>query len=65
MTLAAAPSGTAGPLGLLLVLLIGVALVLLIRNMNGRLRRLPPTFDDPDKVDTGKDEDAAPSPPAS
>jgi hypothetical protein len=47
MTLAAAPSGTAGPLGLLIVLLIGVALVLLIRNMNGRLRRLPPSFDDP------------------
>jgi hypothetical protein len=47
MTLAAAPSGTAGPLGLLIVLLIGVALVLLIRNMNGRLRRLPPSFEDP------------------
>jgi hypothetical protein len=45
--LAAAPSGTAGPLGLLVVLLIGVALVLLIRNMNGRLRRLPPSFDPP------------------
>lgn len=45
MTLAAAPSGTAGPLGLLIVLLIGIALVLLIRNMNGRLRRLPPSFE--------------------
>jgi hypothetical protein len=44
---AAAPSGTAGPLGLLVVLLIAVSLVLLIRNMNGRLRRLPPTFDPP------------------
>jgi hypothetical protein len=54
---AAAPSGTAGPLGLLVVLLIGVALVLLIRNMSGRLRRLPPSFDDqpatkpPDEVE--------------
>jgi hypothetical protein len=47
MSLAAAPSGTAGPLALLLVLLIGVALFLLIRNMNARLRRLPPSFDDP------------------
>ena len=47
MNLAAAPSGTAGPLGLLVVLLIGVALVLLIRNMNGRLRRLPRSFDPP------------------
>ena len=48
MTLAAAPSGTAGPLGLLVVLLIGIAMVLLIRNMNARLRRLPPTFEEPD-----------------
>jgi len=47
MPLAAAPSGTAGPLGLLIVLLIGVALVLLIRNMNGRLRRLPRSFEEP------------------
>jgi hypothetical protein len=45
--LAAAPSGTAGPLGLLVVLLIGLSLVLLIRNMNGRLRRLPKSFDEP------------------
>jgi len=37
--------GAAGPLGLLIVLLIGVSLVLLIRNMNGRLRRLPRSFD--------------------
>jgi hypothetical protein len=58
--LAAAPSGTAGPLGLLVVLLIGVALVLLIRNMNGRLRRLPRSFDEPPPpVDAPKD------PPAS
>jgi hypothetical protein len=58
MTLAAAPSGTAGPLGLLVVLLIGLALVLLIRNMNGRLRRLPPSFDDPKRP---PDEDEAQS----
>jgi len=56
--LAAAPSGTAGPLGLLIVLLIGVAMVLLIRNMNGRLRRLPPSFEDPPK-----DEDGSPPGP--
>ncbi len=47
--IAAAPSGTAGPLGLLIVLLIGVALVLLIRNMSGRLRRLPRSFDEPEQ----------------
>ena len=56
------PSGTAGPLGLLLVLLIALALVFLIRNMNARLRRLPPRFDDPN---TRNDEDDAPSPPTS
>ena len=52
MTLAAAPSGTAGPLGLLIVLLIGVALVFLIRNMSSRLRRLPPTFEPPPTTTT-------------
>ena len=56
MILAAAPSGTAGPLGLLIVLLIGVALVLLIRNMNGRLRRLPPSFEDPEPPQHEPDE---------
>ncbi len=47
MTLSAAPSGTAGPLALLLVLLMGLAVWLLIRNMSARLRRLPPSFDEP------------------
>jgi hypothetical protein len=60
MSLAAAPSGTAGPLGLLLVLLIGVALVLLIRNMNARLRRLPPSFDQPQERNDGEE---PPGPP--
>jgi hypothetical protein len=44
------------------VLLIGVSLVLLIRNMNGRLRRLPPTFDPPpDPPAEAEDRDAPPS----
>lgn len=49
MILAVQDSGgtTAGPIGLLVVLLIGVATVLLIRNMNGRLKRLPKEFPDP------------------
>ncbi len=47
MTLAAGGSGSAGPLGLLIVLLLGVATVLLIRNMNARLKRLPKSFDPP------------------
>jgi hypothetical protein len=37
---------SAGPLGLLVVLLMIVATVLLIRNMNARLRRLPREFPD-------------------
>ncbi len=43
--------GMAGPMGLLIILLLGIATVLLIRNMNSRLRRLPERFphqDDPD-----------------
>ena len=48
MSTLALSNATAGPLGLLVVLLIGVSLVLLIRNMNARLRNLPPSFDPPD-----------------
>lgn len=39
---------TAGPLAALLVVLMGIATVALIRNMNGRLRRLPREFPPPD-----------------
>jgi hypothetical protein len=39
---------SAGPLGLLVVVLMILATVLLIRNMNARLRRLPREFPDPD-----------------
>jgi len=35
---------SAGPLGLLVVLLMFIATVFLIRNMNARLKRLPPDF---------------------
>ncbi len=34
----------AGPLGLLVIVLLAVGTVLLIRNMNARLRRLPDRF---------------------
>jgi hypothetical protein len=45
--LAAADDGvSAGYIGLLIVLLLGVATVLLIRNMNARLKRLPRSFDE-------------------
>jgi hypothetical protein len=40
-----------GPIGLLIVVLIGVATVLLIRNMSGRIKRLPPAFDEPPEQD--------------
>jgi len=41
----------AGPIGLFIILLLAVATVLLIRNMNARLRRLPERFPDPDRPD--------------
>src|ERR1700742_2170985 len=38
--------GLAGPMGLLVIVLLCIATVLLIRNMNKRLRRLPDSFPD-------------------
>ncbi len=38
--------GLAGPMGLFLIVLMCIATVLLIRNMNKRIRRLPDSFDD-------------------
>ncbi len=43
---------SAGPLGLLVVVLMIIATVLLIRNMNARLRRLPREFPDQRPDDT-------------
>jgi hypothetical protein len=40
--------GLAGPMGLFIIVLLSIATVLLIRNMNKRLRRLPDSFPDPD-----------------
>lgn len=37
--------GLAGPMGLFLIILMCVATVLLIRNMNKRIRRLPDSFE--------------------
>ena len=39
--------GLAGPMGLFVIVLLCIATVLLIRNMNKRLRRLPDSFVDP------------------
>jgi hypothetical protein len=57
--------GLAGPLGLLIVVLLGVATVFLIRNMNARLRRLPRSFP-PERPTDGDDGDptAGPGTPA-
>jgi hypothetical protein len=41
--------GLAGPMGLFIIVLMAIALVLLIRNMNKRVRRLPDSFPDPDE----------------
>ncbi len=38
--------GLAGPMGLFIIVLMCVATVLLIRNMNRRVRRLPDSFPD-------------------
>ncbi len=49
---------SAGPLGLLVVFLMIIATVLLIRNMNARLRRLPREF--PDAPPDGRPDDGVP-----
>ena len=55
LLLLAAPAGevdesevSAGPIGLLIVLIMLIATALLIRNMNTRLKRLPREFPDPE-----------------
>ena len=47
------PDGLIGPLGLLIILLLGIGTVLLIRNMNSRLRRLPERFPQQDEPTEG------------
>ena len=62
MTLASGQEISAGSLGLLIVLLLGVATALLIRNMNARLKRLPRSFDSVEQVtppDDAPDESAS------
>ncbi len=41
--------GEASPLGLLVVILLGVALVFLIRSMTKHLRRVPASFEPPEE----------------
>jgi hypothetical protein len=57
--------GLAGPTGLVIILLLIVGTVLLIRNMNSRLRRLPDKFPtDPPPPDP-ESPDPQPPPPGS
>jgi hypothetical protein len=44
----------AGPLGLLIIILLAIGTVLLIRNMNARLKRLPDSFPDPQAPPDGE-----------
>lgn len=39
--------GKAGPLGLLLTVLLAIAIVLLVKSMSRHLKRIPPSFDEP------------------
>ena len=38
--------GKAGPLGLLLIVLLGIAILLLVKSMSRHLKRIPRSFDD-------------------
>lgn len=46
---AADVSKAAGPIGLLVIVLLGIATVLLIRNMDKRVKRLPSEFPPPER----------------
>ena len=43
----------AGPLGLLIIVLLAIGTVLLIRNMNKRIKRLPERFPSQDPPESG------------
>src|SRR5829696_7443849 len=42
--------GKSGPLGLLLIVVLLIAVALLVRSMTTHLKRIPPSFDAPDDV---------------
>lgn len=45
--------GLAGPMGLLIIVLMAIATVFLIRNMTARIKRLPAEFPDNDTAASG------------
>jgi hypothetical protein len=59
MTLADGAGSYAGPLGLLVILLLFAATVLLIRNMTARIKRLPDSFESTDTDPNDPDDLAA------
>src|SRR6478735_12238421 len=44
--------GKSGPLGLLLTLLLLIAVFFLVRSMSKHLKRIPPSFDPADRIET-------------
>jgi hypothetical protein len=53
--------GLAGPMGLLIIVLLGIATFLLVRSMNKHLRRIPERFPDPAKPSDRPEASAAPT----
>ena len=49
--------GEASPLGLVVVILLGIALVFLIRSMTKHLKRVPASFDEPEQGETPTEPD--------
>ncbi len=58
--------GKASPVGLVVILLLGIVTMLLIRNMTKRIRKLPQSFDPPSGRAAGSSAPAGddPAPPA-
>ena len=56
----------AGPLGLIVILLLGVAVFFLYRSMNKHIRGLPESFDTPDQVlaERSDEQPPVPTPPS-
>jgi len=59
LVLAGSEAGKAGPLGLLVIILLGLAVVFLYRSMVRHMKKVPESFDRPPEPDGGKT-DAAP-----